>query len=252
MSDALIGSTGFVGGALLRQRSFDALFRSTNIDSIRGRAFDLVVCAGVSAEKWRANRDPDEDQRKIGILKDALAHITVRRFVLISTVDVYPAPAGVDEDSRIDSTLAQPYGRHRYELEEFCRAAFDATVVRLPAMFGTGLKKNALFDLLNDKPVDSISANSRFQFYDVDRVWADVQRVWSMNVPTANITSEPIAMGEIAERIFHRSLAPLEPSVSYDVRSVYASAAGGRNGYWYDAASTMREIEEFVARERGS
>ena len=49
---ALIGNTGFVGGNLLRQQPFDALFNSKNIDDIAGRSFDLVVCAGVRAEKW--------------------------------------------------------------------------------------------------------------------------------------------------------------------------------------------------------
>ena len=51
---ALIGYSGFVGGNLLRQRSFDACFNSSNIEAIAGRSFDLVVCAGAPAEKWKA------------------------------------------------------------------------------------------------------------------------------------------------------------------------------------------------------
>ena len=53
MSDALIGYTGYVGGAILRERSFDACYRSTDIDSIRGTKFDTIVCCGAPAEKWR-------------------------------------------------------------------------------------------------------------------------------------------------------------------------------------------------------
>ena len=167
MSDALIGYSGFVGGALLRSRTFDACYRSTNIDQIRGRSFDTIVCCGAPAEKWRANRDPEEDRARLATLTDALAEVSARHFVLISTVDVYPVPRNVDEHTAIDPAASQPYGRHRYELEEFCRAHFDATVVRLPGLYGRGLKKNVIFDLLNDRPVDAVPGNARFQFYDI-------------------------------------------------------------------------------------
>ena len=59
--DALIGHTGLVGGTIARSRAFDASFRSTDIDAMRGRHWDLVVCAGVRAEKWKANQDPAGD-----------------------------------------------------------------------------------------------------------------------------------------------------------------------------------------------
>jgi hypothetical protein len=48
--DALIGYSGFVGSTLLKQRHFDSLFRSTNIDEIVGKTFDMVVCAGAPAQ----------------------------------------------------------------------------------------------------------------------------------------------------------------------------------------------------------
>ncbi|WP_240726031.1 MULTISPECIES: hypothetical protein [unclassified Escherichia] len=62
--DALIGYSGFVGTTLLRQRRFDALYRSTNIDEIFGKTFDTVVCAAAPAQKWLANKDPADDIKK--------------------------------------------------------------------------------------------------------------------------------------------------------------------------------------------
>ena len=56
MSSALIGHTGFVGGNLRVARPFDVLVNSANVEELRGKSFDLVVCAGVRAEKWKANR----------------------------------------------------------------------------------------------------------------------------------------------------------------------------------------------------
>jgi hypothetical protein len=46
MAKALIGYTGFVGTTLMKQTQFDDFYRSTNISDIKGKKFDLVVCAG--------------------------------------------------------------------------------------------------------------------------------------------------------------------------------------------------------------
>lgn len=104
--DALIGHSGFVGTTLLRQRRFDACFRSTDIERIRGQRFDTIVCAGIRATKWQANREPDADRLAIQALQAALDDVQCRRFVLISTVDVFERPLGVDEGRR--PTRARP------------------------------------------------------------------------------------------------------------------------------------------------
>ena len=254
MSDALVGYTGFVGGAMLRARSFDACFRSTDIDLIRGRQFALVVCCGAPAEKWRANRDPEEDRARLATLTDALAEVRAERLVLVSTVDVYPQRSGVDEDTHIDPHAGEPYGRHRLALEAFCRARFVTTVVRLPGLYGQGLRKNAVYELLHDRSVDAIAGNARFQFYDVDRVWSDVERVLAAGADTANITSEPVAMSDVASRVFNRTLPTQwsDSAPSYDVRSRYAYLVHGDNGYWFDAATVYDGLQRFVAHERGA
>ena len=253
MSDALIGYTGYVGGSILRERSFDACYRSTDIDTIRGAEFDTIVCCGAPAEKWRANRDPEEDRARLATLTTALGRVRARRFILVSTIDVYPSPSGVDERTAIDAAAGQPYGRHRYELEEFCRARFDTTVVRLPGLYGRGLKKNAVFDLLHDRPVDGIPGNARFQFYDTERAWADIERALGTGASTVNITAEPVSMTMVAQQVFGRELpTPWSHSApSYDVRSVHAGLAGGRDGYWFDAQHVIAGLRRFVAQERG-
>ncbi len=76
LDNALIGFSGFVGSTLLRQRTFDAMFRSTDIFDIRGRTFDTVVCAGAPAKKWIANREPGTDRR---IIEDLINHLKTIR-----------------------------------------------------------------------------------------------------------------------------------------------------------------------------
>lgn len=252
MTDALIGYTGFVGGALMRARSFDACYRSTNIDQIRGRTFDTIVCCGAPAEKWKANRDPEGDRAQLATLTDALAAVRAEQFVLVSTVDVYPVPHGVDETTPIDPEAAHPYGRHRFLLEQFCRETFDATVVRLPGLYGHGLRKNAIFDLLHDHEVQAIPGNARFQFYDVDRLWSDLKRVMASHVRLVNISAEPLEMNRVAMEVFGRSLPTpaVERPPSYDVRSVHADLVKGRDGYWFTAGESLAGLRTFVQAER--
>ncbi len=79
--DALIGYSGFVGTTLLRQRRFDAQYRSTNIGEIVGKTFDTVVCAGAPAQKWLANKDPADDIKKINNLIEKLKNKALKNFL---------------------------------------------------------------------------------------------------------------------------------------------------------------------------
>src|SRR5207249_890387 len=117
-----------------------------------------VVCAGVSAAKWIANREPEADRAAITALTDALASAKIGRFVLISTIDVYPDPSAMeDETADLAGRANHAYGEHRRDLEEWARGRYrNHLVARLPALYGRGLRKNALYDLLHDNQLGSI------------------------------------------------------------------------------------------------
>ena len=102
MANALIGFSGFVGSTLLKQASFESLYRSTNIYDIEGQSFDTVVCAGAPAQKWIANREPEADRQQIDGLIAHLKTIQCKTFILISTVDVFKDSMGADEETLVD------------------------------------------------------------------------------------------------------------------------------------------------------
>lgn len=249
MSTALIGATGFVGGNLLRQAAFDDRFRSTDIDRIRGRYYDLVVCAGAPAEKWKANLDPEADRANLGRLMDALAEVRADHLVLISTVDVYPAPVDVDEATPIPDGEGSAYGRHRLELERFAAERFAATILRLPGLFGHGLKKNAIFDFLTDNQVEKICPDSVYQFYHLDRLWEDVQAVRAAGLPLVNLATEPVSVRDVVRAAFRREFenpqAP--PPARYDMRTRHAAAFGRSGPYIESAGEVLARIARFVA-----
>ena len=149
----LIGHSGFVGGALLRQTRFDACYNSANIAAIEGQAFGTLICAAAPGSMLEANRAPERDAAQIDALIARLATVRAERFVLISSIAVLADFAGGDDESTraFQQTLA--YGRHRRILEAFVEGHFPRSlIIRLPALFGHGLRKNFLFDLMNPVP----------------------------------------------------------------------------------------------------
>lgn len=250
--DALIGSTGFIGGTLRRARNFDACFNSANIETMRNREFRTIVCAGARAEKWKANREPEIDRQGINGLCSVLLTVRAERFVLISTVDVFADPCGVDELSPVPTRDLHPYGANRLHLETFVAQQFPAIILRLPGVYGHGLRKNVIYDFLHGNDVGKIDSRAVFQFYGVHRLNSDIERALSLDLGLIHLTTEPTSVAEIARNAFGlefvNEVAPR--AVRYDVKTRYASAFGGNGSYLENAAAVIDGVKEFVRRER--
>ena len=149
---ALVGYTGFVGSNLAASTDFDGLYNSKNISEAYGTQPDLLIYAGVPAAKYLANKAPEEDLTVIRQAEENISEIAPKKLVLISTIDVFPVPAGVDE-STSPAISDEAYGRNRRELEIWTREHYpDALIVRLPALFGLNLKKNFIYDMMHPIP----------------------------------------------------------------------------------------------------
>ncbi|MBL8859323.1 MAG: sugar nucleotide-binding protein [Planctomycetes bacterium] len=249
MSHALIGHTGFVGGNIAAQRSFDECFNSSNIATIAGREFDLLVCAGAPGAKWRANQDPAADRAAVGKLMSALERVKAHRVVLLSTVDVFATPVEVDERSAIVTTSANAYGRHRRELEECVRARFEsALIVRLPGLFGPGLKKNVIFDFLNDNHVERIDSRAVFQFYDLAHIVRDIDTCLAANLRLVHFATEPVSVSDVALHAFGRAFSNTLPGPvpRYDLRTCHADTFGRGGAYIASRTEVLGQIKAFV------
>jgi nucleoside-diphosphate-sugar epimerase len=246
---ALIGHTGFVGANIFAQHHFDLSFNSKNFLEMREREFGLVVCSGISAVKWWANQNADQDWKNIERLLAVLDSITAERFVLISTVDVYPSPQGVDELTNLQDLENHPYGKHRYQVEQFIKKKFPtATIVRLPGLFGPGLKKNVIFDLIQNNNISQINPKSSFQYYDLRNIWSDIQVAIDHNIQLLNIACEPIQTSDIADAFFPGTslTVPSGNGASYDMKSIHARHWGKPGRYQYTREEVMRQLGSFV------
>lgn len=249
MTNALIGFSGFVGTTLLKQAHFESLYRSTNIRDIQSQSFDTVVCAGAPAQKWIANREPVADRQKIDGLIAHLKTVQCRAFILISTVDVFRDAVGVDEKTPVDESGLHAYGLHRRILEKFVESHFaNYLIVRLPGLIGPGLRKNVIFDFLNDNNLHAIESRGVFQFYPMVNLWYDIQTALHVGLRLAHFTAEPISVADVSRKGFGKNFENVLPNAlaMYDMRTLHAHVFGASGNYQYSARETIQAIRTYA------
>ena len=153
MQTTLIGYTGFVGSNLYNKHKFDNIYNSKNITEAFDKTHDLVIYSGIRAEKYLANTNPEADKQVILNAIENIKKLNPKKLVLISTVDVYKTPDNVDENTIIDTENLHPYGYNRYLLEQWVQENInDYLIIRLPGLYGMGIKKNFLYDMFTIIP----------------------------------------------------------------------------------------------------
>lgn len=158
---ALVGYTGFVGSNLLKETSFDKLYNSKNISKSFGTNPDLLLFAGLRAEKYLANKEPNKDFENVIEAIENIKKINPKIIVLVSTIDVYKTPINVNENSQIETEGLHPYGLNRYRLEKWVENNYENhLILHLPGLYGENIKKNFIYDLIN--PIPSMLVESKF------------------------------------------------------------------------------------------
>jgi hypothetical protein len=149
----LVGYTGFVGSNIAEKHKFDGNFNTKNIEKAYGGEPDLLVYAGVRAEMYLANQNPDADRTLMDEAIENIKRIAPKKIVLISTIAVYHDPDQVDESCDIDETTLTAYGANRLYLERWVENHIpDHLIVRLPGLYGKNLKKNFIYDYIHYIP----------------------------------------------------------------------------------------------------
>ena len=251
MKVALIGYTGFVGRNLERQLCFDGKYKynSKNITDIQGKSFDIIYCSGVSAVKWLANMDPDSDLINIVSLLLSLERVKTNRFVLLSTIDEYRKPINVSETTPISTEGHHAYGTHRRLVENFVQERFsNYHIIRLPGLFGDGLKKNVIFDLLNNNQIEKIHSDSIFQFYNLNSLSHDIQIVINTGLSIVNFATEPVSVKEIASHAFGVEFdnRPHANPSHYDMQTNHARFFGVEGRYLYRRKNVLDGIKVYA------
>ncbi len=303
----LVGSTGFVGTNLAATGDFTAQYHSTNVQEGFGKEIDLLVYAGVPAAMFLANQDPEADLAIMRTAHENIRKLAAKRLVLISSICVFADSKGKTETDKPTVEGLAAYGANRLQLEEWVRADHpDALIIRLPALYGLGLKKNFLYDLHTITPallrpekyqqlsaksalvkegytdadngfyrlngaVDAAAlrrffagndfnalcftdARSRYQFYDLRRLWGDIQIALDNGLKVLHLATPALRAAAVFAAVQGAQAAPfvnrlaVEP-FDYDLKTNHAALFGAPSpeaGYLISEAEEVASITKFM------
>ncbi|MDR1635575.1 MAG: NAD-dependent epimerase/dehydratase family protein [Bifidobacteriaceae bacterium] len=245
----LINSVDSIGAALAETVHFDRIYPADRIEEAVQTDLDSVVATAVAPLEWATNQAPSQDLYAIRRLQEIMATCQVSHVTLISSCAVYPVPVRVDERDSIDPQALTPYARHRYELERWCQAHWETTVVRLPHVFG-GPYRSALRNPASDLArLAALNPASTKQHYDLSRLADDLRVVKRLGLRLVNLVTPPLSNQRVLGDLLGMGPLPgaeMVCKVIRDVRSTHAEAFGGAEGYIETEEEELAQIARYV------
>jgi hypothetical protein len=195
----LVGDTGLVGSTLKESINFDFTFNSKNIDKFNEFNFNgsTIYLSCLPATKWLVNKNIKEDILNINKIINILSKQSYNKVILISTIDVYSETKLLSNEDSAITINNLSYGSNRYLFELLVKNLLsynDLKIFRLPALYNKHIKKNVIFDLMNNNNIEQINTNSSYQWYNLDNLNDDINQ-FSIEFPnetTFNLFTEPI------------------------------------------------------------
>lgn len=238
----LVGDTGFVGSFLSKQIDFSFSFNSKNIHEFSCVSNGCnIYLACLSAKKWLVNQNTQDDLKNMFNIIDVLKNRIYENIYLISTIDVYcESPMGVNEDY-IPKFSKISYGSNRYLFELMVKQYLvfkKIKIFRLPSLFGQGLKKNVLFDLLNKNELEKINFNSVFQWYDLSDLKYHLNKEYNQEI--VNLFTEPIETYFLCKHLFNIDVNLNQNKIEYNYKTKISEI-----GYIESKQSVLQKLRKF-------
>jgi len=222
--NAIIGYTGFVGNILKKDVEDCDYYNSKNIKDITYKKYSTIFCCGISALRWWANQNPEDDYSKIESLLNILKNVKCDKFVLISTIAIH------DDE---------PYGKNRKITEDVIQNLFkNVYIFRLPSVYGRGLKKNLIFDILNNNLKNPVNLSQSFQWYNVDDLYYDILKIDKPGI--YELYPESIENSKLLS-LFDKDIETIS-----DINSIGYKLIKPKEGFIYDQKTVLKKLKIYI------
>lgn len=247
----IIGGNGFVGSAFRRYCEKNQLehvvLTRQNYDNYVGKGCDILINSNGNSKKFFATKNPREEfMASVVSVMDSLRDFNFKTYVYLSTSDVYPDCSSQEltrENSEIDVEKQSIYGFHKYIAEQYViHAAKEWLIVRQGGFVGQGMKKNAIFDILNTGKL-WVNPESEFQFIRTDESADLVFQLLNKRVinEIVNLTAKgTIKLTQVA-KILKKNIvyAGNDDPLRYEISTEKASK-------WLSLPSTIESVSDFL------
>jgi len=249
----LLGANGFVGNTVCTIAPEIQRFTRQNMYDLLDVDIDVLIISAVSAEKWRANKDPINDMENIKKLIHFLEKLSIKNAILISTIDVVGPNKLFFEDLTETEFSSEPYGFNRGLLEKRIQNLFaNHHILRLPGLFGPGLKKNLLFDLINNERVNLNSTEDSYQYLYAPKILELIEELYISGERILHASTEPVTAKEVIQIAseslkrdiqFNENLNPT--SIRYEMRTRYR-----KSGFVMSRLQVLADMREWFKSEQ--
>lgn len=241
----LIGDSGLVGKSLMNKINFDFTFNSKNISEFNSVVTDNsdLYLSCLPATKWKVNKDIKNDMQNILNIIEIIKKHKYNKIILISTIDVYTDSPLLSNEDFLPIVKNLNYGSNRYLFELLVKQleCNNIQIYRLPALFSIDIKKNILYDLLNNHNVSDINYNSTFQWYNLNNLALDINKIDNKGV--YNLFTEPIKTKLILD-LFNLKESDVNNNsqeIIYNFKTKYTNS-----GYIQKKEDVLEDIKNFI------
>ena len=117
----------------------------------------------------------------------------------------------------------------------------------MPGLFGNYLKKNIIYDLLNNNLVDKkINLLDEYQWFYLNNLKDIFQIISNKEKIILNVATPPISNKELLKLFNNINIETLEESkIKYNMKSLYSS-----NGYFFSKEQIFNDLKKFIDEYR--
>ena len=182
----IIGGEGFVGTAFVRYFKKHRITYKTinrkNYKKFIGKKCKILINANGNSKKYLAESNDLLDFKLSTIsVKKTLLDFKFKSYIYLSSAEVYSNSQfkkNTKEDRLIDVANISKYALHKYLSELLISNLKDKNwwIFRLSGMVGKNLKKNPVYDIINNKNI-RISPKSKLQYINTDDVVKIIMKI---------------------------------------------------------------------------
>ena len=182
---AVFGANGFVGSSicseLKNKRNFIKITRE-NFSQYKDEEFNIIINSAMPSKRFWAKQNPELDYKETVLkTKNILLNYKFKKIIHISSVSAR-------------CQLNTVYGRNKKESEDLVKSAKEYLIVRFAPLYGKGLTKGVLIDMINNSKV-YIDGSTKYSFTDIS---------WNAKwiVENLNLQNKLVEISEINDILF--------------------------------------------------
>ncbi len=116
-------------------------------------------------------------------------------------------------------------------------------------------EKKKVYEYFSGAAFNAISftdSRSVYQFYNLGRLWSDIQIALKNNIHLLNIVTEPVSVADVYKVLSGREFANelAKTPYNYDIKSIHAELFGGENGYLVKKEDELADLKKYVDEEK--